>query len=183
MTHRIERNKWILYRHTNNFDLITTVAVNLKFFSKTSISKEDKRELLLKLKELDHYKERNPELPLDAINHRINTLAYYMFGYKGKIEGKDRFLFSPLGNLFLKNIGYKEHLPKIFFTMLWGLQYQHPHGGSDPIFKLYPFRLIFKLLNDQRLEYKLYAFEVAYHVVFTKEIDNKKYELLVKKIL
>ena len=88
MTLRVERNKWILYRHTSNFDLITAVAVNLKFYSKTSITKKDRKNLLLKLKELSYYRERNPELPLDSINHRINTLAYYMFGYKEKIDIK-----------------------------------------------------------------------------------------------
>ena len=40
MTYRIERKKWILYRHTNNFDLLTAVATNLKYFSKASISKK-----------------------------------------------------------------------------------------------------------------------------------------------
>ena len=94
MTHRIERKKWILYRHTSSFDLVTAVAVNLKYFSKTSISKKDKLELLKKLKTLAYYSERNPELPLDSINHRINTLAYFMFGYKAKVDGQDRFLYS-----------------------------------------------------------------------------------------
>ncbi|MDD4110586.1 MAG: restriction endonuclease [Clostridia bacterium] len=183
MTYRIERKKWILYRHTNNFDLITAVATNLKFFSKTSISKEDKLNLLLKLKNLSFYKERNPELPLDSINHRINTLAYYMFGYKDIIDGQNRFLFSPLGNLFLKNIDNKNNLSKIFFTMLWGLQFEHPHGGSDVIFNLYPFRLVFKLLTDKRIENKLYAYEFSYLVVFVENINNESYEKLVDEIL
>ncbi|MFN4181174.1 MAG: restriction endonuclease [Candidatus Paceibacteria bacterium] len=183
MTHRVEKNKWILYRHTNNFDLITAVAVNLKYFSKALISKEDKLNLLLKLKDLAYYKERNPELPLDSINHRINTLAYYMFGYKDKVDGQDRFLFSPLGNLFLKHIDKKENLSKIFLTMLWGVQFEHPHGGSDKVFQLYPFRLIFKLLSDQRLDKRLYAFEVAYVLVFVESIDSEDYEKLVSEIL
>jgi type II restriction enzyme len=183
MTHRIERKKWILYRHTNNFDLVAAVAANLKYFSKASLSKEDKLSLLLKLKELAYYKERNPELPLDSINHRINTLAYYMFGYKDKIEGQDRFLFSPLGNLFLKNIENKEKLSKIFFAMIWAVQFEHPHGGSDKVFNLYPFRLIFKLLTDKRLENKLYAFEVAYLLVFVEHVDTQIYENLVEEIL
>ena len=183
MTHGIERKKWILYRHTNNFDLITAVAVNLKFYSKTSISKEDKLELLQKLRELNYYQERNPELPLDSINHRINTLAYYMFGYKGKIDGQDRFLFSPLGNLFLKHLGNKSNISKIFLTMLWAIQFQHPHGGSDSVFNLFPFRLIFKLLTDERLDKKLYAFEVTYLVVFVEDIDKEKYEELINRIL
>ncbi len=114
MTYRIERKKWILYRHTNNLDLITAVATNLKYFTKTSLKSEDKLNLLKKLQELDYYKERNPELPLDSINHRINTLTYYMFGYKDEVDGEKRFLFSPLGNLFLKNIDDFEKRRKIF---------------------------------------------------------------------
>jgi len=183
MTYRVERKKWILYRHTNDFDLITAVAANLKYFSKTSISKEDKLGLLLKLKDLAYYKERNPELPLDSINHRINTLAYYMFGYKDTINGQDRFLFSPLGNLFLKHIGSREKLSKIFFTMLWGIQFEHPHGGSDEVFNLYPFRLIFKLLSDERIENRLYAYEVSYLLVFVETMNNENYEKLINEIL
>lgn len=183
MTHTIERKKWILYRHTNDFDLITAVAVNLKYFSKASISKEDKLGLLLKLKDLAYYKERNPELPLDSINHRINTLAYYMFGYKDTVDGQDRFLFSPLGNLFLKHVDNKENLSKIFFTMLCGMQFEHPHGGSDRVFNLYPFRLIFRLLSDKRIENKLYAYEVSYLLVFIENINKQGYEELITKIL
>ena len=183
MAHTIERKKWILYRHTNDFDLITAVAVNLKYFSKASISKEDKLGLLLKLKDLAYYKERNPELPLDSINHRINTLAYYMFGYKDTIDNQDRFLFSPLGNLFLKHIDNKENLSKIFLTMLYGMQFEHPHGGSDKIFNLYPFRLVFKLLSDKRIENRLYAYEVSYLLVFIENINNQGYEELINNIL
>lgn len=183
MTYRIERKKWILYRHTNNLNLIIAVATNLKYFTKTSLAPEDKLNLLKKLRELDYYKERNHELPLDSINHRINTLAYYMFGYKDEVDGEKRFLFSPLGNLFLKNIDNFEKRSKIFLTMLWAIQYEHPHGGTDKSFKLYPFRLIFKLLNDERLNKSLQAYEVAYLVVFIKTIDSEKYEDLVQKIL
>lgn len=183
MTYRIEDKKWILYRHTSNYDLITAVAVNLKSYTKSVISADKKVHLLRKLKELDYYKERNPIMPLDAINHRINTLAYFMFGYKDKIDGQARFLFSPLGNLFLKHIGDKEKLSKIFLTMLWAIQFPHPHGGTDNTFDLFPFRLVFKLLTDKRLDYKLFAYEVEYLVVFTQSMDDEKYEALVSDIL
>ena len=175
MALRVESKKWILYRHTSSFDIITAVAVNLKYFSKTSITSDDKLALLKKLRALAYYKERNPELPLDSINHRTNTLAYYMFGYKDKVEGKDRFLFSPLGNLFLKYIEDKKKTAKIFLTMLWAVQFQHPHSGTNSQFQLYPFRLIFKLLSDNRLSNKLFAFEVAYLIVFIKEINPEKH--------
>lgn len=183
MTYRVERKKWILYRHTSNFDLVTAVGVNLKYFSKTSISEEDKLNLLKKLKTLAYYKERNPLLPLDSINHRINTLAYFMFGYKDTVNGKKRFLYSPLGNLFLKYLNDNEKKSKIFITMLFGLQFEHPHGGTDKSFQLYPFRLVFKLLFDKRLEKKLYAYEVAYLIVFVQSVDNDVYENLVANML
>jgi hypothetical protein len=118
------------------------------------------------LRELGLYNERNPELPLDAINHKINQLSYYMFGYQAKVDGQDRFLFSPLGNLFLKHLSDKEKAAKIFLTMLWAVQYQHPHSGTDSEFQLYPFRLIYKLLSEPKLSNKLYAFEVAYSSCF-----------------
>ena len=67
--------------------------------------------------------------------------------------------------------------------MLWALQFQHPHGGSNSVFKLYPFRLIFKLLSEPRLDFKLYAFEVGYYVVFVEEINEQRYEKLVSDII
>lgn len=183
MTLRVERNKWILYRHTSDFNLLCEVAQILKSYSKTTITKTEKKRLNLHLRELGIYNERNPELPLDAINHKINQLAYYMFGYKAKIDGVDRFMFSPLGNLLLKNLNDKNKVSKIFLTMLWAVQYQHPHGGTDKEFQLYAFRLIYKLLSDRRLDNKLYAFEVSYAVVFIKEISTEVYEKLVNEIL
>lgn len=183
MALRIDSKKWILYRHTTDFDKLVILAEILKSYTKTGISKEDKTNLNLKLRELGLYNERNPELPLDAINHKINQLSYYMFGYQAKIDGQDRFLFSPLGNLFLKYLDNKEKTAKIFLAMLWAVQYQHPHSGTDKEFQLYPFRLIYKLLTEPRLSNKLYAFEVAYSVVFIKEITSKSYDELVNDLL
>lgn len=183
MTLRIDSKKWILYRHTRDFEKLCAVAEFLKSFTKTGISKEDKTNLNLKLKELGLYNERNPELPLDAINHKINQLSYYMFGYQAKVDGQDRFLFSPLGNLFLKYIDDKEKTAKIFLAMLWAVQYQHPHSGTDSEFQLYPFRLIFKLLSEPKLSNRLYAFEVAYSVVFIKNVNQASYNDLVNEVL
>lgn len=183
MTLRIDSKKWILYRHTRDFEKLCAVAEFLKSYTKTGISKEDKTNLNLKLRELGLYSERNPELPLDAINHKINQLSYYMFGYQAKVDGRDRFLFSPLGNLFLKHVTDNEKIAKIFLTMLWAVQYSHPHSGTDKEFQLYPFRLIYKLLSEPKLSNKLYAFEVAYSVVFTKEITETTYKDLVDELL
>lgn len=183
MTLRIDSKKWILYRHTSDFDKLCVVAEFLKSYTKTGISTDEKTQLNLKLRELGLYNERNPDLPLDAINHKINQLSYFMFGYQAKVDEQDRFLFSPLGNLFLKHVEDKEKTAKIFLAMLWAIQYQHPHSGTDSEFQLYPFRLIYKLLSESKLSYKLYAFEVAYSVVFLKEANKTTYKELVSELL
>lgn len=183
MTLRIDSQKWILYRHIRDFDLLCMVAEFLKSYSKMTISREEKTKLNMKLREVGLYSERNPDMPLDAINHKINQLSYYMFGYQSKIDGEDRFLYSPLGNLLLKHIENKDKTSKIFLTMLWAVQYQHPHSGTNSNFQLFPFRLIFKLLLDNRLGLKLFAYEVAYLIVFTENVTEDIYEELVKKII
>lgn len=70
-----------------------------------------------------------------------------MFGYEDSSNGK-KFMFSPLGNLFLKHINDEDKLVKIFISMMFALQFEHPANGTSPEFQLYPFRLIFKLLTD-----------------------------------
>lgn len=128
MTKQIQKEKWILYRHTRSFKLLVSLAKILKSFSKTKINKEDKAKLNLHLRELGLYNERNLNLVLDAISHKINQPSFYMFGYQAKIDGNNRFLFSPLGNLFLKYADNESIGAKIFLAMLWGMQFEHPHG-------------------------------------------------------
>lgn len=177
----VEREKWILYKHTSSYDLIKAVALDVKNSCASHVSEVERYRMQERLAALDLYKTRNPkDRPLDSINHRINTLEFYMFGYE---DDNKRFIFGPLGNLFLANINNEEVLKKIFATMLFGIQFEHPANGTPPCFQLYPFRLLFKLMMDERLEYKLYSTEYAYIIAFTKTIDQSSYDDLVDRIL
>jgi len=183
MPQMVERDKWILYKHTSSYELIKVVALDVKNSCKTDISDVERQRMQDRLAALNLYKTRNPKAKtLDSINHRINTLKYYMFGYEDDNGGK-KFMFSPLGNLFLKYISDEEKLTKIFIAMLFAVQFQHPASGTDKEFQLYPFRLIFKLLSDDRLEGKLYNYEYAQIVAFVNSMNEEKYEQLVKDIL
>lgn len=180
----VEREKWILYKHTCNYELIQAVALDVKNSCGTNISDTERYRMQERLAALDMYKTRNPKgRPLDSINHRINTLEYYMFGYEDKESNSKRFIFSPLGNLFLEHINEPEKLLKIFTTMLFGIQFEHPANGTPSCFQLYPFRLIFKLLTDERLNYRLYNSEYAYFIAFQKTITPESYDKLVNDIL
>lgn len=179
----VERKKWILYKHTCSYPLIKAVALDVKNSCKTDISKLERERMQQRLAALHLYKTRNPhQRPLDSINHRINTLEYYMFGYE-EGTGQKRFIFSPLGNLFLKYIQQEDKLPKIFATMLWAIQFQHPASGTDKEFQLYPFRLIFQLLTDPRLAGRLYHYEYAQILAFVSCVSLEEYSSLVERIL
>ncbi|MCD7741907.1 MAG: hypothetical protein LUI06_06880 [Ruminococcus sp.] len=180
----VEREKWILYKHTNNYALMQAVALDVKNSCGTNISDTERYRMQERLAALDMYKTRNPkERPLDSINHRINTLEYYMFGYEDKGKNSKRFIFSPLGNLFIEHINEPEKLLKIFTTMLFGIQFEHPANGTPVCFQLYPFRLIFKLLTDERLDCRLYNSEYVYFIAFQKTVTPESYEKLVSDIL
>ena len=149
----------------------------------STINEDDKIKILKELEKAKIYSPRFGNSKKSTLNSKINQLAFYMFGYKTKINGEDKFLFSPLGNLLLKHREDTKKRNKIFLTMLWGLQYNHPHSQTNEEFQLYPFRLLFKLMNEPKLNYKLYISEIAYFVVHQKNITTKLYDDLVKKII
>ncbi len=181
MARMVERPKWILYKHTNSYELIKAVALDVKNSCASDISNLERQRMQHRLEALNLYHTRNPkDRPLDSINHRINTLEFFMFGYE---DPQKRFIFSPLGNLFLSHINDPEKLKKIFTTMLWAVQFPHPANGTPDCFFLYPFRLLFQLMLDQRLEGKLYSTEYAYLVAFVKTLTATSYENLVQRIL
>lgn len=180
----VERDKWILYKHTCNYEMIKAVALDVKNSCKSNVSDAERHRMQERLAALDLYKTRNPsEKPLDSINHRINTLEFWMFGYEDKDNGAKKFIFSPLGNLFLKYISDENKLKKIFIAMTFAIQFQHPANGTSKEFQLYPLRLIYKLMLDERLGGKLYNFEEEYLLAFVKKITPESYESLVSEIL
>ena len=174
--------KWILYKHTSNFDIVKQTAIELKSSSSATLSNSDRRNLLRRLRVAGLYIGRNPDEPLDSIQHRINTLLYYLFGYREPIGKEKRFIFSPLGNLFMKNIENEENLRKIFLTMIWGKQFPDPFFGTPTNFHIYPFRLIFKLLSDVRINH-LTPLDYAHCIARAERIDELSYEKLILDIL
>ncbi len=184
MSVNVEREKWIIYKHTCNYEMIKAVALDVKNNCKTNISESERHKMQDRLAALELYSARNSkDRPLDSINHRINTLEFWMFGYEDKSNGNKKFIFSPLGNLFLKYITEEDKLRKIFIAMMFAIQFQHPANGTSHQFQLFPFRLIFQLLMDSRLEGKLYNYEEEIVLPFVKKVVPETYEQIVNEIL
>lgn len=179
-----ERNHWIFKKHSNNMNLFEEVALYLKA-NKSGISKAEKEKMYEEFRATTLY---NPRMslrsePLDAINHKLDGLNYYMFGYSDKIEGDKKFIFSPLGNLFLKYLGDRQAIAKIFTTMLIGIQFPHPASRPSENFHLYPFRFIFSLLLEPRLDGILYHYEVYRYLIYVDKFTPEIYEQLIYEIL
>lgn len=179
-----EKEHWIFKKHTNNIQLLVEIALYLKS-NRAGVSIEEKEQMYKRLSQTVFYNPRASlrNEPLDAINHKLDGLTYYMFGYSAKLNNELKFIFSPLGNLFLKYFEETDKAAQIFSTMLIGMQFPHPASQKSENFELYPFRLIFRLLLDPRLNYKLYHYEVYKYLIYIKEINAESYELLIKQIL
>jgi type II restriction enzyme len=181
MSIKVEREKWILYKHISDFEIVKAVALDVKNSCAANVSEVERHRMQDRLAALDMYKARNPKSkPLDSMNHRINTLEFYMFGYEDESK---RFIFSPLGNLFLTYVNDEKSISKIFATMLFGIQFQHYANGTPSSFQIYPFRFLFKLMRDERLNKRLYSTEYAYIVAFIKCVSKDNYNEIVKAIL
>ena len=92
-------------------------------------------------------------------------------------------VISPLGNLLLDNLTDRDKVSKIFATMLFANGFRQPFSQMSAAFNIFAYRLIFRLLREERLDGKLYDDEVFYLAMFTKVITEETYEELVQDIL
>ncbi len=171
--------KWIISRHTNNVSILYQY---LKLIIKKDLTPKEKEEIVKFFIDSGVYRPRAGENVLSALEAKINQLCYFMFGYKVN-QPEKRFILSPLGREYLNNFYDKEKRSKIFLAMLWGIQYPHPHSTTASDFSLYPFRLFFKLIKEERLGNTIYIDEMAAIVMLQKTITEEKYDALVKEIL
>lgn len=173
--------KWTIMKYIKDFDKMLLYADAVRH-EMADISDEALDTIQEEMRSKNIYKPRNSKSNVVTIRNKVNQIVFYMFGSKLRIGNEYKIVFSPLGNLLLDNRKNKEWVSKIFFSMLYSMEFKHPFNLMSNEFKIYPYRLIFKLLIDTRLEKKLYHDEVFYYVMFMKNIDEEKYEKLVKDI-
>ena len=177
-----KKSKWTVMKYVNSFDLILQYAdlirdLNAKVDDSTIV------EINSIMKDLNIYQPKFGKPSVDTTNFKICQLVYFMFAYRNENSISKEIVYSPLGNLLLDNMNNKERVAKIFATMLYGMPFNHPFNKMNPSFNIYPIRLVYKLLSDSRLEYKLYQDEIFYYVFWVKEVDEDSYENLVNTIL
>lgn len=167
-----------------DFDLMIVYAYALR--RNAILTDKGITEMLEEMENEGVYSPRQ-KISIDTGKFKIIQIAWYMFGFyakgKSKKQGDKKFVFSPLGNLLLDNIGDSEKVSKIFLTMLIGNPFRQPFSKMSVDFNIFPFRLLFNLLVDPRLSGKLYNDEVFFLVMFIKRCDKLTYEDLIQDIL
>lgn len=188
------KEKWTIMQYLRNFDLMAAFAYALRS-APNELTAENLLDVMGKLEKdgIYHPTSKKPtktdmkaEKNLNTALFRSAQIAWYMFGYydkNGARGQKKKFVFSPLGNLLLDNIQDKNKASKIFLTMLYSLAFRQQFSMMNHKFNIYPYRLIFKLLLDDRLNGELCSDEAFYLVMFLKTIDKENYEKLVADIL
>lgn len=178
------KQKWTIMKYMKDFDLMTIYAYALR--KNASLTDEGIAKMLEEMKNDGVYSPRK-QISIDTGKFKIIQIAWYMFGFysKGRTisNSEKKFVFSPLGNLLLDNIGNSEKVSKIFLTMLMGNPFRQPFSKMSTNFNLFPFRLLFKLLLEPRIEKKLFNDEIFYLLMFVKRCDQSCYEDIIQDIL
>ena len=177
------KDKWTIMMYMRDFDLMLTYAYALR--ASNRLTNDNIDDILYKMEDDGIYRPRYGGSTFTGTFKSIQ-IAWYMFGYYNKSRRRDeekKMVFSPLGNLLLDNLKDREKVTKIFLTMLYGNGFRQPFSQMNEQFNLFPFRLVFKLLRDPRLQGRLYNDEVFYLVMFMKTITPSSYEALVSDIL
>ena len=178
-----KKEKWTLMMYMSDFNLMTTYAYALR--ASNELSSDNIDAILLDMEKKGIYRPRNGGSTFTG-EFKAIQIAWYMFGYynnSGQRGKSKKMVFSPLGNLLLDNLKDSEKVSKIFLTMMFGNGFRQPFSRMDHRFNIYAYRLIFKLLRDERIECKLYSDEVFYLAMFLKTVNQDDYEELVKDIL
>lgn len=176
------KEKWTIMKYIKDFDKMVIYADAVRN-GMADISDEALENIQDNMQDLNIYRPRFNKPNYVTIRNKVNQVVFYMFGYKLRQNKEYKIVMSPLGNLLLDNRNNKEYVKKIYFTMLYSMEFSHPFNKMSNEFRIYPYRVIFKLLTDERLEGKLYHDEVFYYVMYLKKINKESYEILVNDIL
>lgn len=123
--------------------------------------------------EKDHY-------DMSSANHKIDEPRFYGAIYE---TANRKIHVSTYGELLLKYEQEIEKRNKVFIGMLFTIQFDNPYKKMKDL-NIYPLRLIFKLLTERRIGYKLSNIEVSHILYYIKHVNTKdEYERIVQKII
>ena len=126
------------------------------------------------------YSVHNLGYDMSSANHKIDEPRFYGAIYE---TTNKKIHVSTYGELLIKYSNDIEKRNKIFFAMLYNIQFDNPYKKMEN-FDLYPIRLIFQLMLEPKIENKLTNIEIALILYNVKKVkDLKDFEKIVNEIL
>lgn len=178
----MNRDVWLFPQNSCN---IKQFFITLNVFGKLNgISrKENVQQLLMeqhsKMGTYNPYVKKN-FYDFSSANHKIDEPRFYGAIYE---TANRKIHVSSYGELLLKYEQDEIKRNKVFIGMLFNIQFDNPYKKMKE-FDIYPLRLIFKLLTDNRLNYELTNIEVSKILYYIKTVKNKSdYDKIVDTII
>ena len=166
---------WIIPQHHKQIDRFNDIINLIKTANNNKLS-NIREAIIYDLKRSGKYKGGKKEV-VSSANHNIDEPFFYGLIYKFQ---KKVFIskYGELINIFWDKI---EKRNLIFLFSLFNIQYYNP-AKQECNAKLYPFRLLFKVMLDKRIEKKIVPDEL-YFFYKHEEIKDDTVENIIKDIV
>lgn len=160
--------KWIFNKHTKKMEALDAIIASIAV--KRTSSEHVAENLMMR----GLYNPRTKVNPT-TINNKFKELQFYNLAYKKN----DKYLLSTLGNYYYKGLinSNLEMRQDAFINTTFNVQFPHAYNKSES--NLFPFRLFYKLMTEERLEKKLFNNEiiaVLYDFEYTSNLENERKE-------
>lgn len=171
--------KWIFNKHTRHINTLEEVLSSIAE-KRTSTS-----DIAEKLIATGNYKSRSGNTNTTTISNKVKELQFYNLIYKSE----NTYLLSTLGNYYYNAIVNNDEVMKedAFINACFNVQFPHMYNKSES--NVYPFRMIFSLMNEKKLDYYIRNDEILallYNYEFTNndaDIRKNEYLQLIDKII
>lgn len=166
--------KWIFVNHITSLDKLYLLTKTIK---NEVVTESNHTEVLMNALNRNGAKRTEPN------SHPIRFVLFYLM-----VELKnDRYVLTKDGEDLLKNydkiLKDKKYKSSFFFNLLLKIKFPNVAVETDKSYDVYPFRIIFKLLLDNRVDRKisLDEFENLLSIVSSEDDYEKLVDIIIKR--
>lgn len=167
---------WIIPQHHKKIERFYDIISLLNEWQENGIQ-DFRNTIISKFESKWDYKWRQNTDKVSAANHNIDEPFFYWFIYKFN----KKVFISKYGKILYDCWNNKEDRAVVLLFSLFNIQYYHPAKKSVTA-RLFPFRLVFSVLCDERIWWKL-SWPEFYFLYQIETLDESIYENLIKKLL
>ena len=165
---------WTIPKHCKDIKQYKKTLDLFKAKKGEEIDELGREEIMKGLEEWGVFKPRKENTYNKATyGHKILDPHFYGMLYRGKCNGKVHI--SANGDLLSKYWDDFEKRRKIFLSMIMNIQFPNPAKPKVPAdVRIYPYRLIFELITEEKLDNYLTTDEIANILYRVKKVETEE---------